>query len=181
MVSLRSIITRKILNYFYLNPESSLYVNEMMRILGVDKRNLVKKLKELEDEGLVKGNQRGNMKFYTVNTDYPLYNEYRTIVMKTAGLEERLKEILLEDKAITAAYVYGSYAQNSMDALSDIDVLVVGHHDTVALQKRLNVLQRELDREINVVSMDEHEFAERKSGKDQFIKNILKGKHIKVI
>jgi len=54
MISLRSEITRKLLNYFFLNPEASLYVNELARKLGLDKRNLVKKMKELEKEGLLK-------------------------------------------------------------------------------------------------------------------------------
>ncbi|MFC1809135.1 nucleotidyltransferase domain-containing protein [Candidatus Omnitrophota bacterium] len=181
MVSLRSIITKKILSYFYINPESSLYVNEMERILNLDKRNLVKKVKELEEEGLIVSNQRGNMKFYSVNTEYPLYNEYRKIVMKTAGFEDQLKSLLKKDAKISAAYIYGSYAKDSMDATSDIDLLVIGGHSIVSLQKRVNALQREIDREINVVSMDEKEWTERKTEKDPFIIGILKGKHVKVI
>jgi predicted transcriptional regulator with HTH domain len=43
MISLRSQVTRKILNLFFLNPHETLYVNELSRRLGLDKRNLVKK------------------------------------------------------------------------------------------------------------------------------------------
>jgi len=50
MISLKSKITRKLLNYFFLNPKESLYVNELSRNLALDKRNLVKKIKELETE-----------------------------------------------------------------------------------------------------------------------------------
>jgi predicted transcriptional regulator with HTH domain len=49
MISLRSEITKKLLNYFFLNPKESLYVNELSRNLALDKRNLVKKIKELGD------------------------------------------------------------------------------------------------------------------------------------
>jgi len=41
MISLRSKVARKILNYFFINPQESLYVNELSRKLEVDKRNLV--------------------------------------------------------------------------------------------------------------------------------------------
>ena len=46
MISLRSEITKKLLNYFFINPHESLYVNEMSQKLQLDKRNLVKKIKE---------------------------------------------------------------------------------------------------------------------------------------
>ena len=91
MISLRSEITRKLLNYFFLNPKESLYVNELSRNLALDKRNLVKKIKELEREGILKSQDRGNLKLYSINRDYPLYDEYRRIVIKTIGFEENLR------------------------------------------------------------------------------------------
>ena len=83
MISLRSEITKKLLNYFFLNPHESLYVNELVKKLHLDKRNLVKKIKELEKEGVLKSQTRGNLRLYSVNQDYPLYDEYRKIVIKT--------------------------------------------------------------------------------------------------
>lgn len=83
MVSLRSGVTRKVLNYFFLNPQESLYVNELSRKLDLDKRNLVKKLKELESEGLLKSELRGNLKIYSINKSYPLYKEYQKIILNT--------------------------------------------------------------------------------------------------
>ena len=70
MISLRSEITKKLLNYFFLNPQESLYVNELSRKLALDKRNLVKKLKELENETILKSEKRGNLRFYSINRDY---------------------------------------------------------------------------------------------------------------
>jgi len=53
MISLRSKITQKVLNFYFLNPHESLYVNELSRRFALDKRNLVKKLRELELAGLL--------------------------------------------------------------------------------------------------------------------------------
>ena len=50
MISLKSKVTKKILNYFFINPHENLYVNEISRKLQLDKRNLVKKIKELESK-----------------------------------------------------------------------------------------------------------------------------------
>ena len=62
MVSLESNITRKLLNYFFMNPTSELYVNEIAKKLALDKRNLVKKMKELEKEGIIKCQAKANSK-----------------------------------------------------------------------------------------------------------------------
>jgi len=166
MISLRSEITRKLLNYFFINPQENLYVNELSRKLDLDKRNLVKKLKE---------------KLYSINKDYPLYEEYKKIILKTIGVEDKLRRILTEIEGIKEAYIYGSYAQNKMDIHSDIDLLVIGDYKISLLQKNLSKLQREIDREINSVSMDELEFKKRVKKRDPFISEVLKNKHIQLI
>lgn len=181
MISLRSEITRKLLNYFFINPQENLYVNELSRKLDLDKRNLVKKLKELEKNGIVKSQIRGNIKLYSINKDYPLYEEYKKIILKTIGVEDKLRRILTEVEGIKEAFIYGSYAQNKMDIHSDIDLLVIGDHKISLLQKNLSKLQREIDREINSVSMDELEFKKRVKKREPFISEVLKNKHIQLI
>ena len=181
MISLKSEITQEVLNYFFLNPQASLYVNELARKLSLDKRNLVKKIRELEKEGLLVSRQRGNLKLYSINNKFPLYKEYKNIILKTLGFEEKLKTLLKEIPGIEQAYIYGSYASDKMGAHSDIDLLVIGEHKIVALQKIISRLQRELDREINVVNMDKNEFLKRRKNKDPFIANIFKKKPIVLI
>ena len=72
MISLISKITRELLNYFFVNPHEGLYVNELAIKLMLDKRNLVKKLRELEKEGILKSQKRGNLKLYSININFPL-------------------------------------------------------------------------------------------------------------
>jgi len=181
MISMRSKVTRKLLNYFFLNPQECLYVNEISNKLGLDKRNLVKKLKELEMECILKSRNRGNLKLYSINEKYPLYNEYRKIILKTIGVERELKETLQKIKKIKEAYIYGSYAKNKMDIHSDIDILVIGEQDVLSLQRKINVIQSEIDRAINVVNMGKKEYKDRLQRKDPFIKDIFKQEHIKII
>lgn len=181
MISLKSTITKKILNYFFVNPHESLYVNELSRKLALDKRNLVKKIKELEQEGILTHETRGNLKLYTINTRYPLYQEFRKIIMSTVGAEEQLRRLLKGVNNIKEVYIYGSYAKNTMEAHSDIDVLVVGSVRTVEVQKLIGKLQRDLNREINVTVMDQSDFKRRIKDKEPFISGVLKQKHIKVL
>jgi len=181
MISLKSKVTQKVLSYFFLNPENSLYVNELARKLKLDKRNLVKKLTELEKEGILKIQSRGNLKLYSINKSYSFYNEYRKIVIKTIGFEERLRITLSEEEGVEEAYIYGSYAKNNMDVYSDIDLLIVGNHKVISLQKKLSKLQKEIDREINSVNMGIKDFKKRIKDRDPFIQGILSSKCIKIV
>lgn len=181
MISLKSEVTKKLLYYFFINPNESLYVNEVSRKLRLDKRNLVRKIKELEREGILRNERRGNLKLYSINKNYPLYKEYRSIILKSVGFEDKLKGIIERLKGIKKAIIYGSYAQDRMDVHSDIDLLVIGNHDIFLLQRELNKIQKEMDREINIVNIDEREFKKRVKAKDPFILEILDKKHIEVI
>lgn len=181
MISLRSELTKKLLNYFFINPHESLYINALSRKLNLDKRNLVKKLKELEKNGILKSQTRGNLKLYSINKNYPLHNEYKKIFLKTIGLEDKLKKIMNDVAGVKEAYIYGSYAKDKMDAHSDIDLLVIGDHKIISLQKKLNNLQKEIDREINSVNMDEREYKRRIKNKDFFILEVFNKKYIKLI
>lgn len=178
MLSLKSEITQKLLNFFFLNPEESLYVNELARKLFLDKRNLMKKVKELESDGLLISEEKGNLKLLKINREYPLYDEYRKIVLKTVGVEAQLKRIIVNITGVEKAIIFGSYAADKMEAHSDIDLLVVGDHDGINLQSKISILQRELDRIINLVNISSEDFNKRLKKKDPFLADILKRKHI---
>lgn len=180
MISLRSRVTQKVLNYFFLNPGESLYVNDLSRRLGLDKRNLVKKLRELELIGLLKSETKANLRLFSLNRKFPLYNEYRKIILKTVGIEERIRQILKAVPGIKEAYIYGSYARDKMDAYSDLDLLIIGDHEIHALQKEINLLQREINREINSVNMSEEEFRRKRESNDPFLSGIFEKKLIKL-
>jgi len=180
MISLRSKVTLELLSYFFLNPHDTLFVGELVEKLCLDKRNLVKKLKELEKEGLLTCERKGNLKLYTINVKYPLYKEYKNLVLKTVGVEEKLRQIVGRIDGIKNAYIYGSYARDELSAHSDIDILIVGCHDLVQLQKKISNLQKKIGREINMINMGIKEFALRKKRKDPFIMETLKEKHIEI-
>ncbi len=181
MITLKSEITRKLLNYFFLNPHEDLYVNEIERKLHLDKRNLVKKIRELELHGILKHETRGNLKLYSINQSFLHYTEYRKIILSTLGFEDQLKTLLKLRGDIRGAYLYGSYAQDAMDSSSDIDLLVISEGSAISLQKSLSKLQKEIQREINVINMNEKEFKNRLKKKDPFLSQIFKQKNIKLI
>jgi predicted nucleotidyltransferase len=101
--------------------------------------------------------------------------------MKTIGLESLLKKALSNIQGVSRAFIFGSYARYSMDASSDIDVLVIGNHDIISLQKSLTKLQKKIDREINLINITQDEFEEKKANGDGFIRHVLENKKIELL
>lgn len=176
---LRSEAAKSLLAYFFLHENEELYVNELVRKLKIDKRNLIKKLKEYETDGLFKCSTRGNLRLYSLNKRFPLYKEYKETTLKTVGVLQYLKDALIKVKGVEKAFVFGSYASGRMDELSDIDVMIIGSHDTIEVQKSVAMIQKKLEREINVINLSREEFDRKKN--DPFINKILKEKRVDIL
>ena len=172
MISLRSKITQAVLGYFMLHEDSELYVHEMARRLFLDQGNLDRKLKELEKESILKSDLRGKERYYSLNGSFPLLQEYKKIILKTVGFEQSLKQLLKAVKGVAHAYLFGSYAGNKMDVSSDIDLLVMGDHSSLDLQRKIAEIQKSVKREINVISMSAEEYR-KKQKNDPFLKSVL--------
>jgi predicted nucleotidyltransferase len=181
MISLRSKITTKILDYYFLNPDSQHYINELARLLELDPKNTETKLKEMEKDGLFKSEFRGKQRYFFLAKNNPVLKHYRQIFLKTYGIEKRLKDMISNIKGLKEAYLFGSYANNKMDSSSDIDILAVGSHSTLELQKGIARLQKDIGREFNVKNLSSEEFAKKTKTKDPFIAGIFKTKTIRIV
>ena len=173
MISLRSKITQKILNLFFLNEKEKFYINELAGKIKEDPANVHKKLIELKKEGVLSDEFSGKERYFFLNTKYPFLKEYKRIILKGFGFEKTLKEKLNKLKGINSVYIFGSYAQNKLSSESDIDVLIVGDFDTLNVQKVILEIQKLTGREINSIELTKKEFEKRKKEKDEFLADIF--------
>ncbi len=181
MISLRSKVAIKLLDYYFLNPDAQAYINELARILELDPKNTETKLKEFEKEGFFKSEFRGKQRYFFLAKDNPVLEHYRQIFLKTYGIEKRLKDMLRGIKGLKEAYIFGSYANNSMDSSSDIDILAIGSHSVLELQRVIVKLQKDVGREFNVTNLSPREFEAKKKTKNPFINGICKTKTIRLV
>lgn len=181
MLNLRSGIKSKILNYFFFNEGSRVYINELARLMSADPKNVHRMLVQLQGEGVLASEFKGKERYFFCNVTNPLYREYKNIFLKTAGLEARLKEEIKGIAGIKEAYIFGSYAQGAYGAQSDIDILLVGKHHSLSAQKVFYKIQKEIGREINTVNLTPEEFRKRKTTHDQFVKSVFARKVIKLL
>jgi len=179
MINFRSQITQKVLGYFLLNTESEMYLNEIAKKFEVDRGNLTRKLEEWKNEKILNKRKQGNLSIYSINKKYLFLKELKNIFLKSIGFEVELRNKLKQIKGIEKIIIFGSYTKNKLNSESDIDILIIGSHKFIEVQRIIIKFQKKYDREINVIDMTKKEFNLKKN--DNFLKNIFENKYIEII
>jgi len=169
----KSKLRRELLRLYFTNPEQEYYLRELERLLKFSVANIRRELLKLKRNGLFKSRKEGNLVYYGLNKEHPLYNEFKNIVFKTIGVEGALREIMDVVRGIDIAFIYGSFAAMKETGTSDIDLLIIGKSDEEELMTKVDELEKKLKREINYTIYSRAEYDDRKKNKDTFIQNIL--------
>src|SRR5713226_3012686 len=158
----RSRVRDRILLEFFAKPGTSAHVREMARRVKASAPTVGAELTELERLGLLQTHTVGRSLVYSVNERSPLLGEIRTLVQKTIGVEGLIAKAFEGLASVEAAYIFGSYAAGTDQPGSDIDLLVVGRPNRVALSEKLAPVERTIGRDVNVVSKTEGQLRERR-------------------
>jgi len=119
--------TRSAIFQHLFRNEDGLHLRELERRSGVNSRHLMRELHSLRAAGILVSKKVGNQVIYRLNPDCPIYADLRSIIRKTVGLADTLREELQPFASrIEGAYVYGSQASGDARPDSDIDLMVVG-------------------------------------------------------
>lgn len=98
-------LREKILVYFFTHANASHYLRETAELLQVDPANLSREFRNLEKEGVFQSEERGNQKYFSLNPQYALYGELKSMVEKKFQPESSLQSpgLRREDKTTKAA------------------------------------------------------------------------------
>ena len=171
----------KLLTLFLLNPDTEMYVREISRRIEENINAVRRELANLEDIGLLGSYFKGNLKYFVVNKQMPIYEELKSIILKTEGVSKVLRDDLQKLGSIDKAYIYGSFASGKTDGTSDIDVMIVGDVDEDSLIIDIKQLEDFLMREVNYTLYTPEEYTKRLQNRDSFITNVLREQRIPLI
>ncbi|MDD5156064.1 MAG: TolC family protein [Candidatus Omnitrophica bacterium] len=76
----------RLLKFFYEHPEKQYYIQEIGRLLGKKPGAFQRSLYNLYKEGLLTSEYKANARFFGINKDSPIYNELKSIIVKSAKL-----------------------------------------------------------------------------------------------
>ncbi len=119
-------VQQRVFALLFGQPGRSFQGAEVIALAGSGTGAVHRQLVRLADSGLVTVTRVGNQKHYQANRDSPVFSDLHGLVVKTIGLAGPLEEALAPFRdRIQAAFVYGSIAQGTDTAQSDIDLMVI--------------------------------------------------------
>lgn len=174
---------QEVLALLFGQSDRSFFFSEIVKHTQKGFGGVQNELDKLTQIGLVRSWNIANQKHYQADESSILFDELKSIVLKTVGLRIPLTDALEKVKSqIKLAFVYGSVADDRDRSESDIDLFLVT--DTLGLEKLYRVLQpveAKLGRTINPTVFNRTEFDKKRNSKTGFLPKILSRPKIVII
>ena len=166
---------QRVLGLLFGKPDKSFYTNEIMRWAAMGRGTVSRELERLVSAGLVSMTREGNQNHYQANNKNPIYKELVSIIKKSFGIADEIKERLKPlDKNIELAFIYGSISKGTETKTSDIDLMLVGKELTYGLiMEALIPLEDLLQRSINPTIYDKKDFVTRLKEGSSFVTRVM--------
>ena len=174
---------QKVLGLLFANPDTSFYLNEIVRLADMGKGTIRRELERMTSSGLLTLKRIGNQNHYQANPESPVYEELISISRKTFGLADIIRQAMQPmARLIQSAFIYGSIAKGEDTARSDIDLMIIG--DDIAYTDLMNLLipiEKALQRPINPTIYTLEDFKNKLNEKNSFITRVLEQEKINII
>jgi predicted nucleotidyltransferase len=176
----RSALQAQILARLYLHAEEQATAKQLAESAGVTVAGVHKELSRLVSAGLVEAEDVGRTRVFRAARESPLYAPLRSLLERTVGVEEILRDRLTRLDGVEAAAIYGSWASGEVRPESDIDLLVIGEVDYGELASVVTEAERRAGREIglSLFSRDELRQHLQRAG---FLSRVLGGELIELV
>ena len=173
---------QRVLCLLYTRPDRSFYTNEILRSTGMGVATIKRELDRMVAAGILTLRRQGNQHHYQANPDCPIYQELLSIVRKTFGVVDVLRQALdpLADR-IDWGFVFGSVASGKESANSDLDLMLIGDIGFAEAVTALHSVQETLSREINPKVYRSDEWKQLLKKKGAFINEVLLKPRLDVI
>ena len=164
---------RAVLALLYGHADEEFYLRQIIRAAGVGQGSMQRELKMLVGSGLVLRRALGRQVYFKANPDSPVYAELRSLLLKTAGVADVLREALAPLAArIEVAFVYGSVARGDERRASDVDVMVIGDASFADVSQALGPAQQRLGREVNPTVYSPAEYRKKLAAGHHFVRSV---------
>ena len=143
---------QKVLGQTYSHLDQDFTLNELLANAPGGRGTNQRHIDRLIQAGvLTEGPRRARQRSIKANANYFLFDELRSIALKTFALKEPLQAALQPFKGqIQEAFVFGSIAKKTDTAQSDIDLIIVGSAPLLAITEVISQAEQALLRTINL-------------------------------
>lgn len=160
----------KLLTLFLLHPDEEYFIRELTRKLGEQINSVRRELDNMKKIGILKSKFKNRKKFYIVDKNFIIFQELRSIILKTLADHEAVAKKLSKCGNIDYMVLSGIFVNKN----STVDLLIVG--DDINRDKLESVLNSEVatKRPVRYSILTKDDFIYRLECKDRFLTDILK-------
>ena len=168
-----------VLALLFGRADSAFYTKQILDAVKIGRGTVQRELKNLTDTGIIIREVQGRQVYYHANEKCPIFNELKSIVRKTFGVADVIKQSLASSaRKIRVAFIFGSVARSADDRRSDIDLMVVGRISFGDVVSLLGPAEEKLAREINPVVYPIAEYKRKVREDHHFVKTVLEDEKI---
>lgn len=157
------------------------YQREIQMLTGIAYTPVRFALLSLESFGLAVKRSHGNRQYYMINKDFFLYEEYRSIVLKTTGLGDHLRWVRKKPDDIAVAFVYGDFAEGTETTETPVRFCLVGNLPEKKIRSASGAAGKLTLKEFPWVRFSPAEFTARWKKNDPEVLGLVKGRKIFVV
>lgn len=154
----------RLLVELFLSGADELNLNELAQRAGLAYGTVHREVRRLLDAGLLSERRVGQARFVRPDPASPLTRPVRDLLLVSAGPAPLLAGELRDIEGVRAAFLYGSFAARVRGepgtAPRDIDVMVVGAPDPMAVYDACRRVGDQVGREVNPTIMTPAEMEE---------------------
>jgi predicted nucleotidyltransferase len=166
---------QRVLAILFRSPDRSFYTGEIIKFADCGNGAVQRELARLESSGLIISKEVGNQTHYQANRSSPIFTEMKSLVTKTFGVADVLRNALSSRSAqIEKAFIFGSVASGEDTSMSDLDLMIISKTLPYSeLFADLESAEEQLGRKINPTVYSPAEFAKRISEGNSFVRRVM--------
>jgi predicted nucleotidyltransferase len=154
-------------------------LDELASLVAAPTSSVHRELSRALAAGLVRRDDRRRPHLFRAAQDSPAYDPLRNLLEVTAGVPQRLADVLSRVAGVQAAAIHGSWASERLRPDSDLDVIVVTEGNRDEARRAVRKFSRTIGREGDVSVINTQDLAEL--SENPFIQATLRGPLIDVI
>lgn len=146
----------KLLLKFFLNAKNTGYLKNLEAEFEDSSNGIRLELNKFEEAGLLASRAEGNKKIFHANTTHPLFSDIHNIILKYAGIDQLIVNVVERLGNVEAVYLVGTLARGLDSKI--IDLLIIGNVNTDYLLQLISKAEPLLGKKIRYLIFSNEEF-----------------------
>lgn len=162
----------KIASLFFINPREKFHMRKISRLVNEQINAVRRELIKMEKSNFLISKKEGIKKFYTINPDFPFFNELRSIFVKSYGIGHYIFLNRKQLGDIKFAILTHTYLNREDSDTHNPDLLIIGEPNRILLDRLVREAEKIEKKRIHYTIMSLRDLDIAKKRKDILVYSV---------